>query len=209
MYTFTHLEDFIKNLYSQLSIVYPHEINIMEIARKLNIKLEYWDETSQVTYYKGKFLICINEELSPQEQWQDFAHELGHVFRHDGCQSSMSNQFRQLQENEADNFGYHFYIPSFILLNYEISSYVNIKDGVPFVMKTFNVTEEFAIERLRQFKRRIQQAKMDEEHRRYMDALYPKAPPYSDETNEVLKQLSIILEKKRGYTVNATTKTLS
>lgn len=197
MYTFTHLEDYVKNLYSYLAINYHYEINMNEIANKLNIKLRFWDEKSEATYYRGKFIIYINETISIQEQWQEFSHELGHVFRHEGCQLSMSYEFRQFQESEANNFAYHFCIPTFMLLNYEIANYVNIKDGVPFVSKTFNVTDDFALERLRQFKRKIQQAKMDEEHRRYMESLYPKAGPYSEETNEVLRNLNIILERKK------------
>ncbi|KYD03488.1 hypothetical protein B4102_3406 [Heyndrickxia sporothermodurans] len=196
MYSFTMLEDYVKRVYSYLSIDDPIDIDMELISYKLGIRLKYWDEGSEASYFRGNFYIYLNERLPIQEQWQEFGHELCHVLTHEGHQSFMPNEFLKYQEIKAENFALHFCVPTFMLLNYEIANYYNIKDGIPFVAKTFNVTEEFAKKRLIHFRNQLNQAKSDEEHRRYMESLYPKAPPYSKETNAILNKLSILIEKK-------------
>ncbi|MDF2534382.1 MAG: Phage-like element protein xkdA [Bacillales bacterium] len=195
-YTYTQLEDFIKQLYKRLSISDPIEINMMEIADNLNIKLHFYDDGSTAICRKSVFHIFINERLTVQEKWQDFGHELCHVLRHEGSQNGMVKPFLYLQENQAENFMYYFCVPTFMLLNFKISSFLDVKAGIPFVVQNFNVTETFAEERLKRFKRQLLQSKSDAEHRAYMEALYPKSPPYSYETNAILKRLNMLLEKK-------------
>jgi Zn-dependent peptidase ImmA (M78 family) len=206
-YSYTPLEDFIKSLYLKLSIKNPIEVKMMEIAEKINIKLHFYDDSSTAICRKGLFIIFIDERQSPQEQWQDFGHELCHVLRHEGTQNGMVKPFLYLQENQAENFMYHFCVPTFMLLNYKIVNFLDVEAGIPFVIQNFNVTETFAKERLERFKRQLLQSKSDAEHRAFMESLYPKAPPYSDETNAVLKKLQMILEK-RGVKHNASAKTL-
>jgi Zn-dependent peptidase ImmA (M78 family) len=195
-YTFTPLEEFINNLYKRLSIANSIEINKMNISEKLNTHLHFYDDGSTAICHKDVFHIFIDERLSLQEQWQDFGHELCHVLRHEGSQNGMVKPFLYLQENQAENFMYHFCVPTFMLLNYKISNFFDVKAGIPFVVKHFNVTEKFAEERLKRFKRQLLQSKSDAEHRTFMESLYPKAPPYSDETNAMLKKLNMLLEKK-------------
>jgi Zn-dependent peptidase ImmA (M78 family) len=195
-YTYTPLEDFIKDLYKRLSFTVPIEFNIKQIAEKLNISLHFYDDGSTAIRRNGIFHIFIDERLTPQEQWQDFGHELCHVLRHDGSQYGMVQPFLYLQENQAENFMYHFCVPTFMLLNYKISNFLDVKAGIQFVVQNFNVTETFAEERLKRFKRQILQSKSDAEHRAHMESLYPKAPPFSDETNAMLKKLNMLLEKK-------------
>jgi Zn-dependent peptidase ImmA (M78 family) len=203
-YTYTPLEEFVFNLYRKLSIAVPEEINMNGIAKKLNIQLHYYDDGSVAVEDDGIHHILIDERLSQAQQWQDFGHELCHSLRHYGNQLLMSEKdllhsFLQLQESQSDNFMYHFCVPTFMLLNYKISNFLDVKAGIPFVVGMFNVTEEFAKERLSRFKRQLLQSKSDAEHRTFMESLYPKAPPYSKETNDVLKQLNLILEKKGVY----------
>lgn len=201
-YRLTNLEEDIQKLYLSLSICSPFEIDMKDISDKLGIDLIFEDVGSQTLRSKSKYYIFINEKLPIQNQWQDFGHELGHWFKHVGDQKGAYINFRNLQEWQADNFMYHFCIPTFMLLNLNICNYSNIEDGVPFVSKTFNVTEDFARERLQMFQRQMFQAKSDEEHRKFMESLYPKAPPYSDETNKVLKQLELLKAKKKQKVVD-------
>lgn len=124
----------------------------------------------------------MNNNLSPEEEWQDFSHELGHILKHYGNQHKMINMFRNLQESQADNFMYHFCVPTFMLLNYNITNYSNIKDGIPFIANKFGVTKNFAKKRLNLFRRKIEQAKFDE---KFQDFMTPKkAAPYSKETRK-------------------------
>lgn len=97
---------------------------------------------------------------------------------------------------------YQFCVPTFMLLNYEINDFLNIKTGIPFITKTFNVTPKFAERRLVMFRNQILQAKMDEEHRRYMEALYPKVNPenYYDETKAILSKLKGQVAAKERFT---------
>jgi Zn-dependent peptidase ImmA (M78 family) len=206
-YTYTPLEDFVKNLYQKLSILEPKEINMKGIAEQLNIQLYFYDDGSTAVEVDGIQRIFIDERLSKAQQWQDFGHELCHSIRHSGNQLLMSEDdlhlsFMRLQENQAENFMYHFCVPTFMLLNYKISNFLDVKAGIPFVVKNFNVTEQFAEERLNRYKRQLLQSKSDAEHRAFMESLYPKAPPYSDETNAILKKLYMQLEKK-GVKPNA------
>lgn len=107
--------------------------------------------------FDDAYYIFINENLSPQEQWQDFGM-------------------------------YHFCVPTFLLLDMNISNYFNIEDGIDIVASTFNVTTDFARKRLEMCRNQVMQAKADEEHRKYMESRYPKAPPYSEETNKILER---------------------
>ncbi|MGG3803120.1 ImmA/IrrE family metallo-endopeptidase [Metabacillus fastidiosus] len=198
-YQLTQLEGNIKNLYINLGIELPYEIDIYHIANELDIWIYFHPYESEIFKRNGLYSMFLDERLSTQEQWQDFGHELGHIIRHIGNQHKLALPFRSLQENQANNFMYHFCVPTFMLLNYEINNFININDGIKFISKTFHVTEEFAQKRLIQFKNQIYQAKSDEEHRRYMESLYPKINPenYSDETKSLLNKLYIQLDKKK------------
>ncbi|WP_064467873.1 ImmA/IrrE family metallo-endopeptidase [Lederbergia galactosidilytica] len=192
----TELEEDIMNLFLGLNIHKPNEIDIWRIAEELDVWIHHYSEESKTTKFNGSYYILLNDELSPQEEFQDFAHELGHIIRHVGNQHKLRVAFRELQEHQANNFMYQFCVPTYMLQNYEIINYYNIEDGVPIIAKDFNVTEEFARKRLIQLRNKIQQAKLDEKHREFMESLYPKAPPYSKETNKVLNRLQAILNKK-------------
>ncbi|MGG3798025.1 ImmA/IrrE family metallo-endopeptidase [Metabacillus fastidiosus] len=202
-YQLTQLEENIKNLYINLGIELPYEIDIYHISNELDIWIYFHPHKSEIFKRNGLFSMFLDEELSVQEQWQDFGHELGHIIRHTGNQHKLAIPFRALQENQANNFMYHFCVPTFMLLNYEINNFMNINDGISFISKAFNVTEEFAKRRLVQFKNQIYQAKSDEEHRRYMESLYPKINPenYADETKSLLNKLYIQLDKKKDGAV--------
>ena len=49
-------------------------------------KVFYWQDKCQALFVKEQTYIFINEELTNQQQWQDFCHELGLVFLHTGNQ---------------------------------------------------------------------------------------------------------------------------
>lgn len=188
------LEDWIQDFYPHLSIYHPRQLDFMEIAARLGIYVHFQKFSSRI--YDGE--IIIDERLTIQEQWQEFAHELCHLYLQYGNQIAMNKEFLTFQEAQADNFALHFCIPTFMLQSYEISNFLDVEAGVPFIAKEFGVTEEFALQRLRQFKRKILQAKSDEQHRKYMDSMYPKAGPYSQETNATLDKLQQIINKRTG-----------
>ncbi|MGF2617777.1 ImmA/IrrE family metallo-endopeptidase [Rossellomorea vietnamensis] len=188
------LEDWIQDFYYHLDIYHPHQLDFLEIAARLGLYIHFQKFSSRI--YAGE--IIIDERLSEQGQWEDFAHELCHLYRQDGNQLAMNKEFLLLQESKADNFALHFCIPTFMLLKNTINNFLDIDAGTPFVMEKFNVSEVFARKRLQQFKSKILQAKADEEHRKFMNSIYPKAGPYSEETNSTLDKLQQIIDKKKG-----------
>ncbi|MBU8639767.1 ImmA/IrrE family metallo-endopeptidase [Bacillus pumilus] len=67
------------------NITNPSELDLLDIAYRSNLKVEFLNISSR--YYAGT--IIIDNRLSPQEQWQDFGHELCHALRHEENQLIM------------------------------------------------------------------------------------------------------------------------
>lgn len=164
-YQLNRLEEKIQQIYTDLCISNPSEIDPYHIANEYNVWIYFHEDESEVYKRKGKdsdlYSMYLDERLSFQEQWQDFCHEFGHVVEHVGNQNKLQKPFRKLQERQANNFMYHFAVPSFMLLNYEIANYY--EDGVFFIADTFNVTKEFAYRRLEMFRRQLKQADLDKQ----------------------------------------------
>ncbi|KML18287.1 MULTISPECIES: ImmA/IrrE family metallo-endopeptidase [Bacillus] len=138
----THLDDWIEAFYHQINITNPSELDLLDIAYRSNLKVEFLNISSR--YYAGT--IIIDNRLSPQEQWQDFGHELCHALRHEGNQLIMPPLFRELQEMQAKRFACKFCIPTFMLKNIKFTpeNYL-IKD----ISTIFRVTQPFVVNRLK------------------------------------------------------------
>lgn len=136
----THLDDWIEAFYHQINITNPSELDLLDIAYRSNLKVEFLNISSR--YYAGT--IIIDNRLSPQEQWQDFGHELCHALRHEGNQLIMPPLFRELQEMQAKRFAYKFCIPTFMLRHLKI----NINNPLYEISSVFNVTYRFAKKRI-------------------------------------------------------------
>lgn len=143
------LEDWIHNFYFNLGIFHPRQLDFLEIGARLGLIVTFEKISSR--FYKNE--IILDERLTEQEQWQDFAHEICHILRHEGNQISMSRLFLELQEYQANHFSYHFCIPTFMLQNLEIP--VNRNQAIYFVANTFNVTLEFAEARLDRYRNQL------------------------------------------------------
>jgi Zn-dependent peptidase ImmA (M78 family) len=195
-YQTTLLEDWIKEFYFNIDVYYPRQLDLLDIAARLGIFVHFKEFSSRV--YNEE--IIIDSRLSPEEQWQDFAHELCHLLRQDGNQLLlMHNPFLDIQEAKAENFALHFCVPTFMLLQYKITNFSNVQDGISFVTEKFNVTQEFANKRLVHFRNQLQLSKSDQEFRVYMDSMYPKSNPdnWSNETKALLDKLYLQIEKKK------------
>ncbi|WP_338788767.1 ImmA/IrrE family metallo-endopeptidase [Metabacillus sp. FJAT-53654] len=182
------LEDWIKDFYCKIDIYHPHQLDLSEIGARLGLYIHFERFSSRI--YNGE--IIIDSRLSPQEQWEDFGHELCHLLRHYGNQTYMTMPFLDYQETQAENFALHFCVPTFMLFKNQVANYVNVQDGIPFVTEKFNVTEKFAKKRLIHFRNQIQQSKTDQEFRKHMNLLYPKSSPdnWSNETKLLLDKLN-------------------
>ncbi|MGF9965363.1 ImmA/IrrE family metallo-endopeptidase [Bacillus rhizoplanae] len=141
-YYTTQLEDYIQNLYQSLYIFVPEQMDMMKIAKKLNIWLYFAPIGSCAMERNGLASIVLDDRKSPQEQFEDFGHEMAHLLFHSGNQLSMPKMFLDYQEAKAQNFAMHFCIPTFMLQKLPLPSIRS--EAIYLLSNTFNVTVELA-----------------------------------------------------------------
>lgn len=139
----THLEEYVKELYLNIGITKPQQLGFQRISEALNIQVFYWSDASQALFTGNKSFILLNELLSPQQQWQDHCHELGHILLHVGNQRQMRESFREYQEMKANQFMYHAAMPTFMLQQLPLET-MNLQQ----IADLFGVEIDFAHQRL-------------------------------------------------------------
>lgn len=80
-YINSHLEDWIESFLNNIDITEPSQLNKHKIANDLDIWIFYVNDTSHYVEINNLYTIFLNKNLSKEEQWQDFAHELCHIVR--------------------------------------------------------------------------------------------------------------------------------
>ncbi|MCL8470528.1 ImmA/IrrE family metallo-endopeptidase [Bacillus sp. FSL W8-1202] len=148
-YTNSHLEDWIEQLYREIDITKPHEINFDRIAQALDILIVYNPETSFALRFNGMYTISLDSRKTRQEQWLDFAHEVCHDFRHMNDDKIMPASWKRYLEYQANYFAYHFCIPTFMLRAMDIPR--NLYDAVQVIADAFKVPESFAMTRINMY----------------------------------------------------------
>lgn len=149
MYSTSHTEDFVKEMYTKIGIIEPQQLKFRHVATKLGVSIFYWKEYSQALFLKDYPYIFLNNSLTEQELTQDFFHELGHVLLHSGNQRKMTDSFRRYQENKANHFMYHACIPTFMLEDLDVMNCTT--RTIAEVQELFCVEHDFAFKRLEQF----------------------------------------------------------
>ncbi|TMV48101.1 ImmA/IrrE family metallo-endopeptidase [Paenibacillus mesophilus] len=167
-YPCTALEQSVERLYRAMDIREPHHLDPETIAHKLGIWIHYAPFASQAIDRGGLQSIVLDNRLSRQEQWQDFGHELCHVQHHAGNQLAMGESFIRFQETKANNFAYHFCVPTFMLLRSELPSHES--EAVAAIASAFGVTPEFARERLLRHNRQVTSNRLAEKLTAYFHA---------------------------------------
>ncbi|MCU7663394.1 MULTISPECIES: ImmA/IrrE family metallo-endopeptidase [Bacillus] len=157
-YYTTQLEDYIQHMYHSLSIIVPEQIDMIEIANKLNIWLYCAPFGSHAIERNGMYSLIIDNRQTKQKQWEDFGHELCHILLHSGNQLLMSKMFLDYQEAKAKNFELQFCIPTFMLRNLS-PSYLTAH----FIAETFNVSLQFAEKRLLRFENQLLASKLQDD----------------------------------------------
>lgn len=153
MYQTSYLEDYVEDLYKRLGINEPDELDKYAIGNELNIGIYLVSGESEAFCSQERNYIFLNRNLSHQERWQDFGHELCHVLRHSGHQRDMQPMFRELQEWQADNFMYHFCVPAFMMKRIRLPP--NSYEAVTLIAELFNVEMKFAEERLNRYYQKV------------------------------------------------------
>lgn len=141
-FVYTHLEDYIRDLFTSIGVTKPNQLDPRIIGPKLGFTVIYLPFDS-VSYDN---IIYIDSRLSEQEQWQEFCHELGHAISHSGNQTKTHPLFREYQEWKANNFALQACVPTYMLN--EIPLPVNEEKAINKIQLLFNVDYEFARKRL-------------------------------------------------------------
>lgn len=137
---YTHLEDYIHNLYHSIGITDPSQLDMFTIATRLKVEIAY---RKKIFAFGNEVVLSRTDSV---QEWMDFGHELCHVLRHRGLQLNMDPLYVELQEWKADNFMYHFCVPTFMLEKLKLPRTRNETIGL--IAKVFNVSHNFAAVRL-------------------------------------------------------------
>lgn len=164
-YTPSALEDWVTTFYQRLQIFKPSDLDEKRICGALHIHLLYRPVNS-FSMQQGRFKsITINSELSQEKQREEFYHELCHILRHVGKQYMMPKAFRELQENDANNFMRYAAIPFHML------SHFSLQD--PWLISTlayhFKVTPTLCEQRMKRIKDRCLAQYIAENKEHYSD----------------------------------------
>lgn len=96
--------------------------------------------------YRG---IVLDSRCKPDEQREQFFHELCHILRHVGHQSIMPEAFRELQEWDANNFTMYAALPYFMVKQYDFEDPYLIHN----LATDFKITESLCKKRIKQIQR--------------------------------------------------------
>lgn len=138
-------EDYIQQFLLERHIRKPKDLTIENIASSLDVSVYYWEYSSECVYVNEKCLIFINYNRTPQEQWQEFGHEIAHYLWHAGRQEFLPTLFTELQEWQANYFSYHLCVPTFMLQRLKPRITPNM------IVNTFQVEYHFACKRLEMY----------------------------------------------------------
>lgn len=144
-FVYSHLEDYIYNLYTSIGITNPKQLDPRIIAPLLGITLIYlpYDSTNTGS------VIFLDSRLSKEEQWQEFGHESCHATLHSGNQAKSNHLFREYQEWKANSFALHFCVPTFMLKQVKLPK--NKELAIIKICLLFNVEYDFAEKRLEHY----------------------------------------------------------
>lgn len=152
-YAQTTLEQWTEQLWDKAGIRAVSQLNIDEVAARLNVWVHYMDETSRALEYLGMRSILVDKRLGAREQWEEFLHELCHVLRHAGNQTLMPKSFCEGQEAEANRFVLYAAIPASMLMAIALPD--SMEEAAELLADRFGVTPALARRRLEQIQRRI------------------------------------------------------
>lgn len=141
-----YLEDYIKQFYHHLGISIPDQLEMHEIAFRMNVKIFFWNNSSQALIRDGRYYLFINNTLPNDLQWQEFCHELGHLLMHIGDQMNLPPLFVEYQENKANNFALHAAAPTFMIDQLNLPN--TYQEAVRLLQETFYISLTFACKRL-------------------------------------------------------------
>lgn len=161
-YKKTHLEQFVEQLFIENDILAPKNITVDFIASRLGISIEFLGAESLSHETKaGKRIVFLDERKSALEQRQDFLHELCHLLRHVGNQSTLPSPFVQYQEEDAELFVLYTSLPFFMIEQLSLSP--DHGQAVKQISFAFSTSIDMAKKRYEQILRREYEGSMSAE----------------------------------------------
>ncbi len=151
-YRTTPFEQWVEHLWIKSGIVAPSQLNVEEVASRLDVWVHFLNDSSRALDYMGMRSILVDRRLGKEAQWEDFLHELCHVLRHAGNQTVMPKLFCEGQEAEANRFVLYAAIPFYMLRHLKLPA--GIDEAAETIASHFGVTLELAGKRLEQLQRR-------------------------------------------------------
>lgn len=200
-YKMTPLEEFVEELYKEHNITSIQQLNIDEIANRINVWVYYLPIASKgLEVNTGMYSMNVNSLISPYEQWMDFLHELCHLLRHAGNQTIMPKMFTQAQEDESHWFAVYASMPFSFIQKMDLPE--TTQAAVAYLASEFRVSIDFARIRLEQIQRRnFEDTLYYERNKLYILEERPEPEEYSDEAKRLLNQLQRQLSKKKSRRV--------
>ncbi|MFC4302976.1 ImmA/IrrE family metallo-endopeptidase [Cohnella boryungensis] len=171
-YRTTPLEQWIEHLWMKSGILTPAQLNVEEVAAKLDVWVHFMRDTSRALEYMGLRSILVDQRLGREAQWEDFLHELCHVLRHAGNQTIMPKLFCESQEAEANRFVLYAAMPFYMMRHLKLPQ--RIDEAVEVIAVHFGVTFELARKRLEQIQRRTLAAILWEEALKHEAMAFPQ-----------------------------------
>ncbi|WP_051663453.1 ImmA/IrrE family metallo-endopeptidase [Alicyclobacillus macrosporangiidus] len=159
----TPLESFVVDFYHKHGIRSPQDIDLEMFAKEAGVPVRFLPRPSKAYELAGgKYLIIINSENEWPEQRVELAHELGHVLLHVGVQWFMPDDFRALQEWQANRFAMYALAPTFMIANCLVNARTR-EQLVSQLAYQFDVTPKFMAKRLAVLERRLRSLVLDQQ----------------------------------------------
>lgn len=189
-YQKTDLEMLLESLYMKHGILSPTDLSIENVAKKLNIHVEFMEGAREVALWDEEdAVIFLNPNKPTSIMRKIFFHELCHPIRHYGDQVGFIDSFISLQEQQANQFMLYAAMPFFMIKQLEMPPTENhLSSLLAFV---FDVPLKLANKRVEQINRRIQQSYLDNQIKKQQSNYKKGYDPanWSEETKTIMNQL--------------------
>jgi Zn-dependent peptidase ImmA (M78 family) len=200
----TPMEQAIVDFYRKHGIRSPQDIDLEMFAEEAGVPVRFLPRPSKAYELAGgKYLIIIDDRNEWPQQRVELAHELGHVLLHVGVQWFMPDDFRALQEWQANRFAMYALAPTFMIAN----CLVNARTHEQLVWQLayqFDVTLEFMEKRLTMLEQRLQSLMLEQQLARVVAeqrAMYDYSfcHPTNPRIEYLVKDNVIIGRRRRAY----------
>lgn len=200
-YKQTDLEKWINKQYQENGIHYPSDLlDIDHIADIFKVEVYTysgrcvadWEDDEQGY---ANAIILLHAYLSEEQKRERFFHELCHPIKHVGCQDSLPEMMKELQEIQAAHFQLYAAMPIYMLE--EFCWIANRQTYLKVLSQEFKLSIPFVQKRIDQIERRINQ---EIGHQNFIASITQVAGryEYSDETLRILDRAKILQAIKRG-----------